>query len=118
MDTNALAWFGRSIHMSFNTTHITYTTRAINAIIDGVIATIDRLNDLIIDDSTISELKTLITYDAAKIGVPKKATTHPMPFERYLQMVAQSPITSKNFTKEIHSLVDVNTDALLITCNI
>ena len=118
MDTDALVWFGRSIHMSYNTTHISYTTRAINAIIDKVIATIDSLHGMTIDDATLSEINRSIAYDAAQIGVPKKAITRSISFSRYLQMVAQSPITSKVFTKEIHSLVDTNPNALLIACTI
>ena len=120
MDTDAIAHFGHSIRKSYDTTRISYAIRAINALIDRVIVTIDSLHGMTIDNATLSEINRTIAYDAAQIGVPKKAITRSITFSRYLQMLAQSPITCKVFTKDLQGLIDTDygPDAFLNVCTI
>ena len=114
METDAIVSLGRSITWEIDTALITRTTSTINTIIDRVIATIDRLYGMTIDDATLSKLNVLIAHSAAQIGVQQKDIMRSIPFRRYLQMVALSSIPTKSFKKKIHGLVGINHDALLI----
>lgn len=114
MKTDTIISLGHSIMWECDSPRMTHAIRKINAIIDEMIATIDSLYGMTIDGATLSELNTLIARNAAKIGVQKKDIMRPIPFKRYLQMVALSSIPTRRFKKKINKLVGINISALLI----